>query len=230
MEKKDGEAPVLEFSAKYDKSHAREYFEKHNRGIVRKISNLRDHQVGRKALILAGNPLSVLDVPCGTGRFWDLLAEEPRRKIYASDHSQEMLNTGLEFRPPEITSRVESFRASAFELPVEDNFVETVFCIRLIHHIGVREDRLRLLQEFHRVCSKSVIISLWVGGNIKGWKRKRSEMRRAKHSYQNRFVFPAKSIEEEFKEAGFRITAKLDSIPWYSMWRTYVLEKCPVKL
>jgi len=229
MEKKDGEAPVLEFSAKYDKSHAREYFEKHNSGIVRKISNLRDHQVGRKALVLAGNPLSVLDLPCGTGRFWDLLAEEPRRKIYASDYSQDMLNTGLEFRPPEIVSRIEPFRASAFELPVEDNFVETIFCIRLIHHMGAKEDRLRLLQEFHRVCSKSVIISLWVDGNIKGWKRKRLEKRREGRSYQNRFAFSAERIEEEFKEAGFCITGKFDFIPWYSMWRTYVLEKCPLK-
>ena len=229
MGKENEDVPTLEFSSKYDKSHALEYFEKYNRGMARKLSNLRDHQIGRKALALAGNPLSVLDVPCGTGRFWDLLAEEPRRKIYASDNSQDMLNMGLEFRAPEITSRVESFRASAFELPLEDNFVETVFCIRLIHHMGAKEDRQRLLQEFHRVCSKSVIISLWVDGNFKGWKRKRSESRRANHSYQNRFVFPAKSIEKEFNKAGFRISAKLDSIPWYSMWRTYILQKCQVK-
>jgi len=229
MGKENEDVPTLEFSSKYDKSHALEYFEKYNRGMARKLSNLRDHQIGRKALALAGNPLSVLDVPCGTGRFWDLLAEEPRRKIYASDYSQDMLTTGLEFRAPEITSRVESFRASAFELPLEDNFVETVFCIRLIHHMGAKEDRQRLLQEFHRVCSKSVIISLWVDGNFKGWKRKRSESRRANHSYQNRFVFPAKSIEKEFSEAGFSITGKLDFIPWYSMWRTYVLQKKQIK-
>lgn len=70
---------------------------------------------------------------------------------------------------------------------------------------------------------------IWADSNVKKWKRKRSESRRANHSYQNRFVFPAKSIEKEFNKAGFRITAKLDSIPWYSMWRTYILQKCQVK-
>jgi ubiquinone/menaquinone biosynthesis C-methylase UbiE len=220
--------PNLEFSEKYDASHAKEYFDKHESGgFWRSMSNWRDHQIARKALKIAGNPKSVLDLPCGTGRFWDLLVEEQDRIIHVSDNSQDMIDTGLKYRPPEITKRISSsFQASAFDLPVDDNFVESVFCIRLIHHIGDPEDRLILLKELQRVTSSTVIISLWVDGNYKAWKRKRSDKkRREKHRYQNRFLIPVKTIEDEFNRAGLSVVARLDFIPYHSMWRTYVLKK-----
>ncbi|MCL2636350.1 MAG: SAM-dependent methyltransferase, partial [Betaproteobacteria bacterium] len=73
----------------------------------------------------------------------------------------------------------------------------------------------------------SVIVSLWVDGNIKSWLRGRHEKRRAKHKYQNRLVIPAAAIESEFVQSGFRIEARLDFAKYYHMWRTYVLRKQP---
>jgi len=214
----------LEFSEKYTEDHARYYFEKHDQEFWRRLSNWRDHQVCAKALKIAGNPKSILDMPCGTGRFWDLLTKDPDCKLWASDNSQDMINAGLKFRPPEIARRFETFQGSAFDLPVEDNFVESIFCIRLMHHIGKHEDRLKLLSELARVASDSVIISLWVDGNLGSWKRKRHEAKRGKKGYQNRFVIPRSVIENEFEESGLAIEAKLDFIPYYAMWRTYVLK------
>jgi hypothetical protein len=75
------------------------------------------------------------------------------------------------------------------------------------------------------VCSNSVIISLWVDGNFKAWRRKKLEARRSERSYQNRFIATVADIETEFKEVGFGIKGKFDFIPLYSMWRTYVLKK-----
>lgn len=215
----------LEFSQKYNETHAKDYFDKHDAGFWRSLSNWRDHQIARKALKVAGNPKSVLDMPCGTGRFWELLAEDSQRTIHASDNSQDMIDTGLKYRPKEIVKRIQAFQGSAFDLPVEDNFVENVFCIRLIHHIGKHEDRMKLLSELHRVSSSTVIISLWVDGNYKAWRRKKLENTRSKRKYQNRFIIPVKTIEEEFKQADFEVEASLDFIPLFSMWRTYVLKK-----
>lgn len=215
----------LEFSNKYDTKHAKQYFEKHEGGFWRRLSNWRDHQVAKKALQLAGNPKSVLDTPCGTGRFWDVLAEDPKRIIYASDYNQPMIDTGLQNRPQEITKRIEAFQASIFELPVPDNFVENIFCIRFIHHLGKSEDRLRLLKELHRVTSDTVIISLWVDGNLKAMQRKSLEKRRASRSYDNRFVIPAPVIEKEFQDSGFTVVGEVDFLKYYHMWRTYVLRK-----
>lgn len=219
--------PDLEFSKKYDVGHAKQYFEKHQDGFWRRLSNWRDQQIARKALRIAGNPKSVLDVPCGTGRFWDVLAEDPQRIIHASDYNQAMIATGMAHRPQELTGRIKTFQASAFNLPVPDNFVESIFCIRLVHHLGNPEDRMTLFREFHRAASSSVIVSLWVDGNIKSIARKAKEEKREDRPYQNRFVIPAATIEREFAESGFEIVERLDFLKYYHMWRTYVLRKVP---
>lgn len=218
-------APQLSFSEKYDQTHAKAYFDKHQDGLSRRLSNWRDQSVARKALKLAGNPQSVLDLPCGTGRFWSLLAENPNRKIIACDYSQDMIDIGMRFREPAITQRITAFQSSAFELDLEDEAVDNVFCIRLIHHVGKSADRLKLLKELHRVTRDSVIISLWVDGNIKAWRRRKLEAKRSRRGYQNRFVIPRGTIEQEFEQAGFNIKSHIDFLPKYAMWRTYVLEK-----
>lgn len=218
-------APQLEFSGKYNNEHAKQYLLKHDNGLWRRLSNLRDHQIARKALSIAGNPKTVLDAPCGTGRFWDVLVEQPGRIVHACDYSQNMIDVGMASRPKEITQRIRAFQASVFDMPVEDNFVECVFCIRFVHHLGENQDRLTLLRELHRVTSDTVILSLWVDGSIKAWSRKRLEKKRKARSYQNRFVIPKKTIEHEFDQCGFDMVAHLDFSRTLSMWRTYVLRK-----
>ncbi len=218
--------PSLEFSDKYDEAHARAYFEKHEFEFWRRLSNWRDHQIARKALKMAGNPQSVLDVPCGTGRFWDVLAEDKQRVIHACDYNQTMIDTGLQFRPKEITQRLQTFQASAFDLPVPDGFVDNIFCIRFVHHLGSSADRLQLLKEFHRVSRDTVIVSLWVDGNLKAQRRSLLDASRGhSRSYQNRFVIPTATIEAEFAAAGFKVVGRLDFLKYYHMWRTYVLRK-----
>lgn len=225
MGKTDNLVPEVEFSSKYDANHAKNYFKKHNSDLSHRLSDWREHQLARKALKIAGEPKTILDVPCGTGRFWDVLTEDRERVVHASDYSQDMIDTGLKYRPAKITNQIKTFQASAFNLPVADNFVDCVFCIRLIHHLGESSDRRKLLAELHRVSSSSVIISLWVDGNIKARRRKKLEGQRARRSYQNRFVIPAKTIEQEFRDTGFRVRDHLDFLPFYSMWRVYILEK-----
>lgn len=221
--KKD--VPELEFSEKYTDEHARAYFQKHTDGFWRNLSNKREISIARKALKLAGNPRSVLDLPSGTGRFWSMLAEDKSRKLYAADYNQSMLNVALEERPQEITRRIKTFQASAFDIPKPDNFVECIFSMRLMHHIGEREDRMKMLREFHRVTSDTVVVSLWVDGNYKARKRAKLEQHRKHKTYQNRFVQPRESIEAEMHEAGFDIVDHVDFLKHYAMWRIYVLRK-----
>ena len=220
-----GAVDELAFSKKYDDTHAQHYFKKHDAGFWRKLSNWRDHQIARKALRLAGNPSSVLDTPCGTGRYWDVLAEESNRVIHVSDYNQPMIDIGMANRHESITKRVKPFQASAFDLPVPDGFVDSIFCMRFMHHLGESADREKLLKEFHRVTKDTVIISLWVDGNLKAKRRAQLEKVRTSRGYQNRFVIPVKTIEAEFNANGFEVIEKLDFIKYYHMWRTYVLRK-----
>ncbi|SCZ09533.1 MULTISPECIES: class I SAM-dependent methyltransferase [unclassified Pseudomonas] len=215
----------LEFSEKYDEQHAREYFHKHRRGLSRRLSNQRDQQLARRALALVGDPGLVLDLPCGAGRFWSLLAEKPNRVIIGADNSEAMLSTALEAQPTDVVKRVRPLHTSAFDIALPDNAVDSIFCMRLLHHIGEPSHRLAILKEFERVSRDSVIVSLWVDGNFKAWKRKRLERTRGQKDYQNRFVLPTDTVEEEFRQAGFRIQERLDFLPLYAMWRVYVLRK-----
>ena len=215
----------LKFSEKYDDQHAREYLLKHQDGLSRRLSHWRDEQLARKALTLVGEPGLVLDLPCGAGRFWPLLAEKHNRVIIGADNSESMLKTAMQAQPADVAKRVQPLHTSAFDIALPDNAVDSIFCMRLLHHIGEAEHRLAILREFERVTRDSVIVSLWVDGNFKAWKRKRLEQTREQESYQNRFVLPAATVEQEFEQAGFRIQERLDFLPLYAMWRVYVLRK-----
>ncbi|ANQ86319.1 hypothetical protein dqs_3292 [Azoarcus olearius] len=224
-----GPQPIrLPFSDKYDHHHAAAYFDKHRDGIARRLSHLRDEQLARKALQLAGDPTLVLDLPCGAGRFWPLLAEQPNRVILAGDNSADMLAVARRSQAPEVVARVQTFQTSAFDIDLSERAVDSIFCMRLLHHIGEPAHRVAMLREFHRVTRDTVIVSLWVDGNYKAWKRARLERRRAlagARDLQNRFVTPARTIEAEFASAGFDILGHFDFLPLYAMWRVYVLRR-----
>ncbi|MGY2363144.1 class I SAM-dependent methyltransferase [Pseudomonas azotoformans] len=221
----------LLFSEKYDAEHSRQYYLKHQDGFSRRMSHLREEQLARKALKLAGEPQRVLDLPCGAGRFWPLLTENPTRSIIGADNSPHMIDVAKSVQGKNVVARVETLHTSAFDIALPDNAVDTVFSIRLLHHIGESSHRLTILREFYRVAKESVIVSLWVGGNFKALRRERTERKRKLRrggvgdEYQNRFVLPSATVEQEFFQAGFRKCTKLDFIPYYSMWRVYVLHK-----
>ncbi len=218
----------LEFSNKYDSAHALQYFHKHRASLSRRLSDWRDRQLARHALHLAGDPGLVLDLPCGAGRFWSLLGERRNRVILAADNSPNMLEVALSQQPPEIAGRVHTFRTSAFAIDLDDGAVDCIFCMRLLHHIAESEHRLAMLREFHRVARDTVIVSLWVDGNYKAWRRRKLEAKRAArggNANTNRFVVPVATIEGEFAAAGFSILGHHDFLPGYAMWRVYTLRK-----
>ena len=215
----------LEFSEKYDDEHAKRYLRKHKDGLGRQLSHKRDLQLARTALKRVGEPGLVLDLPCGAGRFWPMLAEKSNRVIIGADNSASMVKIATQAQPANVVERVRPLQTSAFDIALPDNSVDSIFCMRLLHHIGEAEHRLAILREFQRVTRDSVILSLWVDGNFKAWKRKRAEKERAQEGYQNRFVLPAATVEAEFEQAGFRVQESLDFIPLYAMWRVYILRK-----
>lgn len=145
--------------------------------------------------------------------------------IIGADNSTAMLQTALKAQPADVVKRVQPLHTSAFDIALPDNAVDSIFCMRLLHHIGEPAHRLAILREFERVTRDSVIVSLWVDGNFKSWKRKRLERTRGQKDYQNRFVLPVATVEAEFRQAGFRIAEQLDFLPLYAMWRVYVLRK-----
>ncbi|MDS4015196.1 MAG: class I SAM-dependent methyltransferase [Candidatus Accumulibacter sp.] len=219
----------LAFSEKYTEEHSQEYFEKHNR---KRLSDRIEHRMAQRALRLAGNPGSILDIPCGTGRFWSMLAQDPGRELLAADYSSGMLEIAGKVRDPEVVRRFRLLQCSAFAITLPDSSVDCVFSIRLMHHIGESTNRIAMLKEFHRVTRDSVIVSLWVDGNYKAWRRRKLEEKRRREGEKsdNRFVVPRAQFEHECRAAGFAISGHVDFLPRLFMWRTYVLRKSTARV
>ena len=208
----------------YDERRARAYLAKHRSGFWRRLSNLLEQRMAARALALAGHPRSVLDLPCGAGRFWRLLASVPDRILLGADYSWDMIVTALRFQPNEVARRFKVFRSSVFDIALSDKAVDCVFCMRLFHHIAGPGARARALRELHRVSRNTVCLSLWSDGNLQAWRRRRGRPP-GTGPVRTRFVVDRGRIEREFLECGFEIAGSVALLPGLSMWCTYVLKK-----
>jgi hypothetical protein len=218
-----------ELSRQRERERALHSLEKHPLGFSGQLAHWRDEQLARHALKVAGDPGLVLALPSGAGRFWPVLTEHTNRVVLAGDHSLEMLAIAEAGFPAEKLKRIKTFQTSPLSIDLSANAVDCIFCMRLFHHIADSDQRSAILREFHRVTRDTVIVSLWVDGNIKAWRRKRLERGRASAepaaSKMNRFVVSRCAIETEFEQAGFQILDHHDVLPGYAMWRVYVLRK-----
>ena len=136
MAKPQEKVVTLDFSRKYNRAQSMRYFEKHDFGFRRKITTWREISIAKKALKIAGNPTSVLDLPCGAGRFWKMLAKAPRAWLFAADLSEDMLEVAETYQEPEIVNRFQLFQSAAFDIKMSDNSVDNILCLRLLHHIS----------------------------------------------------------------------------------------------
>jgi ubiquinone/menaquinone biosynthesis C-methylase UbiE len=217
------EEDILQVTGRYDEDQAKLYLEKHKLGFWHRISHWGEEHMAGRGLAMAGEPKSVLDLPCGAGRFWELLARVPDRELMAADYSQDMINTALNFQPPHIAKRFKTFQTSVFDIKLPDAAVDCIFCMRLLHHIPREEDRRKMFREFYRVSRDTVCVSLWVDGNLEALRRRRSQDRRP--SRGTRFLLDRSEIEPDFRQSGFDIIGYADLLPGLSMWRTYVLKR-----
>lgn len=214
-----------DIAGRYDAETARHYLKMHRGSWLRRVSSWREIRLARRALALAGDPESLLDMPCGTGRFWPMLAATPARRLLAGDNSPAMLAAALGNATPATRARFEVQRMDAFALPLADGAVDHVLCMRLLHHFAAPADRLRILREIHRVARTGATVSIWVDGNLQSWRRRIQERRRAPDFPPNRIVVPRAIFEAELAEAGFGIRARLDVLRGIGKRRLYVLDR-----
>lgn len=208
----------LEFVRRYDQEHARVCLQAQPRGLAGRLAFWRDEQLVRNALKVAGEPGLILDVACGAGRFWPVLAEHANRVILASDPSQDMLNHAQTHHSPPLLKRIKTFQSSAFSIGLSENAVDCIFCMQLFQHIDTAEHRLAMLEEFHRVSRDTVIVAVRVDAHFK---LRRSGTQGA----APRLLANKGQVEGEFKRAGFRVLSHQDFLPGCARMRVYVLRK-----
>ncbi|MGY2227961.1 class I SAM-dependent methyltransferase [Pseudomonas tolaasii] len=187
----------IEFTERCDREHARVCGDTRPPALLKRLGAWRDERLVRQALKVAGEPGLILDLACGSGRFWPVLAEHVNRVILASDHSQAMLDHALTHHPASLLKRVKTFQGSAFSIGLSANAVDCIFCLELFRHVPGTDVRLMLLREFHRVSRDTLIVS----------------------------VNSSTPMEAEFRAAGFKVLNQQEFLPGSKLWRVYVLRK-----
>jgi SAM-dependent methyltransferase len=126
----------------------------------RQKRNARKWAAIRKALSRTTGVRTILDLPCGTGRFTGALAREGF-EIIGSDISLEMLQKAASMEQPGADGKQPVIRgyvqANAEHLPLRNDSLDCVVCIRFMMHVDPAT-RVRMLREFARVSRRWVIV------------------------------------------------------------------------
>ena len=127
----------------------------------RQKRNTRKWAAIRRALSLSTGVRTILDLPCGTGRFTGALAREGF-EIVGSDISLEMLQKAASLeRDNRADGQQLSIRgyvqANAEHLPLRNDSLDCVVCIRFMMHVDAAT-RVRMLREFARVSRRWIIV------------------------------------------------------------------------
>jgi ubiquinone/menaquinone biosynthesis C-methylase UbiE len=167
----------------------------------RQKRNARKWAAIRRALAQTTGVRTILDLPCGTGRFTGALAREGY-EIVGSDISHEMLRKAASTPDGQQTAIRGYVQANAEKLPLRDDSLDCVVCIRFMMHVDP-ETRVRMLREFGRVSRRWVVVDY-------------------RHKYTFRYVLThtfgklglgrtplsrvsTADLREEFRQAGFAI-------------------------
>ena len=203
----------LEFAERYDREHAKVCLQARPQGLVRRLALWREKRLVRRALKVAGEPGLVLDLACGAGRFWPVLAEHGNRVILAADSSPDMLEHARTHHPASLLARIKLFQSSVFSIDMSENAVDCIFCMQLLHHVRDRDHRLAILRELHRVSRDSLILSVPVGRLS------------AQVDDPQSIVVNKGEIEAQFSLAGFSILNHYEVLPGCDMGSIYILRK-----
>src|SRR5262245_53648499 len=167
----------------------------------RQKRNARKWAAIRKARSRTTGVRTILDLPCGTGRFTGALAREGF-EVVGSDISLEMLHKAASI-PDGRQQAIRGYvQANAEALPLRDASLDCVVCIRFMMHVDPAT-RVRMLREFHRVSRRWVVVDY-------------------RHKYTFRYVLShtfgklgfgrtplsrvsRQDLEQEFRDAGFAI-------------------------
>jgi len=139
-----------------------DYEKKRYRGFDQKIVDWRERRVIKNLLKEAkGKAEKVLDLPCGYGRFSELLIEEATCLI-SGDRSFSMVKRALHNREASNRDPGMGTVCDAVEgLPFKAGVFDGIFSLRFFHHLHTRSARIKVMKEFFRTSSDWVIISFY---------------------------------------------------------------------
>jgi len=151
-----------------------DYEKKRYRGwIQRRISKWEMRIVERILKRIGIGGARILDIPCGYGRFSDII-QKCGATFIAGDISRDMVIRAAAMSFPRRLEPSESagyLVADASQIPLADKSVDGAISIRLFQHLFDSTLRVRSLREFGRVSRRFVILTFYERGGLHSLQR-----------------------------------------------------------
>src|SRR3954463_5437301 len=191
---------------------AADYDEHRFRTPKRQRRNARKWNAIQKALALTSGVKTVVDLPCGTGRFTGNLARAGYQ-VVGSDISIEMMQQAAKLPTVQHANIAGYVRADAEALPFRTKSADCLMSIRFLFHVDP-QTRRRMLREFGRVSRRWVIADYRhkYSARYGIWKVSRA-LGLTKRPFERVSV---KSMRSEFEDAGLRVVKIIAVRRWLS--------------
>jgi len=145
----------------FRKDEVEDYERRRYRGLDQRVVHNREMRILERIFrgVKGGGPLSVLDAPCGFGRFTKFLLERSAF-LAATDLSPAMVERTASRESGAVRPRgvVADLKRG---LPFEPGSFSLVFSMRFFHHLHESGDRRAVLAEFGRVSRRWAVVSFY---------------------------------------------------------------------
>jgi ubiquinone/menaquinone biosynthesis C-methylase UbiE len=155
---------------------------------------------------------TVVDLPCGTGRFTTRILDHGWRLVNA-DISHPMLTKARNYTEGH-GNFLGSARMNAESLPFADNSLDLLISIRFLMHVP-HDVRIRILREYARVCKRYVVLDVRHRYCLMlCWKKLRRALGFKVKVPEHRYGL--RELHADLAEAGLIIRRKVWNIPPFS--------------
>lgn len=130
---------------------------------VGRATDRREKKCICKALQHISSGSSVLDLPCGNGRFLPLL-KELGYNVTAADSSKYMVEKAQQYNKSNKSDAKETSKfhiCNVLQTNFKENSFDAVICNRLFHHFSDADIRQQALKELRRICKGPIIVSFF---------------------------------------------------------------------
>ncbi len=156
----------LEYSAKhsYQSGSVKEQYEKERfSGVLGRYRYAREQRAVTSIVNMLPKNVSITDCPCGSGRWWPVLAERANH-IIAIDVSEGMLKIAKD-ESKNYDLEIDVREGDAECLDLENESVDYVFSHALTKHLPI-PIQYKVLAEFSRISRKGVICSFGIFSHV----------------------------------------------------------------
>lgn len=187
-----------------------------------RLKNWTKKRAIAKGLSFIGPIRTVVDIPCGTGRFCDLLSERGLGVIGA-DISHEMMMVSKNKSAP-YPNHLGYVQCDGENIPLRNESVDCVLSIRFTFHLPP-EVRKNVLSEIYRITRRWVIVDFRYA-SFKSFVRKSGTFLGIGKDKKRSDLG---MISKELSEAGLRIRRIIHVLPLFSEKVVFVCERDPIR-